>query len=211
MTPFWCYWLIWSPVPAVLPHWTWPGREGEVTPVFVYTNYNSAELFVNGKSQGIQKKNNDTKQNRYRLMWMNVKYEPGTIKVVAYDDAGKVVAEKSVTTAGKPCGIRLEADRKTISANGDDLCYVTATIVDKNGIPCPTASNQLQFKTKGAGAFRAACNGDATSLEQFHLPTMKAFSGKVVVLVQSTTIAGNIELTVSGTGLKTEKIALYSR
>ena len=195
----------------ILPHWTWPGREGEVTPVFVYTNYNSAELFVNGKSQGIQKKNNDTKQNRYRLMWMNVKYEPGTIKVVAYDDAGKVVAEKSVTTAGKPCGIRLEADRKTISANGDDLCYVTATIVDKNGIPCPTASNQLQFKTKGAGAFRAACNGDATSLEQFHLPTMKAFSGKVVVLVQSTTIAGNIELTVSGTGLKTEKIALYSR
>ena len=195
----------------ILPHWTWPGREGEVTPVFVYTNYNSAELFVNGKSQGIQKKNNDTKQNRYRLMWMNVKYEPGTIKVVAYDDAGKVVAEKSVTTAGKPCGIRLEADRKTISANGDDLCYVTATIVDKNGIPCPTASNQLQFKTKGAGAFRAACNGDATSLEQFHLPTMKAFSGKVVVLVQSTTIAGNIELTVSGTGLKTEKITLYSR
>ena len=195
----------------ILPHWTWPGREGEVTPVFVYTNYNSAELFVNGKSQGIQKKNNDTKQNRYRLMWMNVKYEPGAIKVVAYDDAGKAVAEKSVTTAGKPCGIRLEADRKTISANGDDLCYVTATIVDKNGIPCPTASNQLQFKTKGAGAFRAACNGDATSLEQFHLPTMKAFSGKVVVLVQSTTIAGNIELTVSGTGLKTEKIALYSR
>ncbi|MBV5284261.1 MAG: DUF4982 domain-containing protein [Paludibacter sp.] len=195
----------------ILPHWTWPGREGEVTPVFVYTNYNSAELFVNGKSQGIQKKNNDTKQNRYRLMWMNVKYEPGVVKVVAYDDAGKAVAEKSVTTAGKPYGIRLESDQKTINANGADLCYVTATIVDKNGIPCPTASNQLQFRTNGAGTFRAACNGDATSLEQFHLPTMKAFSGKVVVLVQSTTIAGNIELTVSGTGLKTEKIALYSR
>ncbi len=195
----------------ILPHWTWPGREGEITPVFVYTNYNSAELFVNGKSQGIQKKNNDTKQNRYRLMWMNVKYEPGTIKVVAYDDAGKAVSEKSVTTAGKPYGIRLETDRKTISANGDDLCYVTATIVDKNGNPCPKASNQLQFKTKGAGTFRAACNGDATSLEQFHLPTMKAFSGKVVVLVQSTPIAGNIELTVAGAGLKTEKIALYSR
>lgn len=195
----------------ILPHWTWPGREGEVTPVFVYTNYNSAELFVNGKSQGIQKKNNDTKQNRYRLMWMNVKYEQGVVKVVAYDDAGNAVTEKSVSTAGKPYGIRLESDQKTINANGADLCYVTATIVDKNGIPCPTASNQLQFRTKGAGAFRAACNGDATSLEQFHLPTMKAFSGKVVVLVQSTTIAGNIELTVSGTGLKTEKIALYSR
>lgn len=195
----------------ILPHWTWPGREGEVTPVFVYTNYNSAELFVNGKSQGIQKKNNDTKQNRYRLMWMNVKYEPGAIKVVAYDDAGKAVAEKSVTTAGKPYGICLESDRKKINADGADLCYITATVVDKNGIPCPTASNQLQFRVKGAGTFRAACNGDATSLEQFHLPTMKAFTGKVVVLVQSTTIAGNIELTVSGTGLKTEKITLYSR
>lgn len=195
----------------ILPHWTWPGREGEVTPVFVYTNYNSAELFVNGKSQGIRKKNNDTKQNRYRLMWMNVKYEPGMIKVVAYDDAGKAVAEKSVTTAGKPYGIRLESDRKKINADGADLCYVTATVVDKNGIPCPTASNQLQFRVKGAGTFRAACNGDATSLEQFHLPTMKAFMGKLVVLVQSTAIAGNIELTVSGTGLKTEKMALYSR
>ena len=195
----------------ILPHWTWPGREGEITPVFVYTNYNSAELFVNGKSQGIQKKNKNTKLERYRLMWMNVKYEPGTIKVVAYDDAGKVVSEKSVTTAGKPYAIKLDADRKALTANGDDLSYVTATLVDKNGKPCPTATNQLQFKTKGAGIFRAVCNGDATSLEQFHLPTMKAFSGKLVVTVQSTTNEGNIELTVSGAGLRKEKIVITSK
>jgi len=194
----------------ILPHWTWPGREGEVTPVFVYTNYNTAELFVNGKSQGVQKKNNNTKQNRYRLMWMNVKYEPGTIKVVAYDDAGKAVSEKSVTTAGKPYGLRLESDRKTITANGEDLSYVTVTIVDKSGNPCPTASNQLHFKTKGAGKFRAVCNGDATSLEQFHLPSMKAFSGKLVVLVQSSNTEGNLELTVSGAGLKNGKIVISS-
>ncbi|MDD4970377.1 MAG: DUF4982 domain-containing protein [Paludibacter sp.] len=194
----------------ILPHWTWPGREGEVTPVFVYTNYKSAELFVNGKSQGIQIKNNDTKQNRYRLMWMNVKYEPGTIKVVAYDDAGKAVSEKSVTTADKPYSIKLEADRKTISANGEDLCYVTASIVDKNGNQCPLASNQLQFKTKGAGTFRAVCNGDATSLEQFQRQTMKAFSGKLVVLVQSSNTEGDIELTVSGKGLKKENIVIRS-
>jgi len=195
----------------ILPHWTWPGREGQTTPVFVYTNYKSAELFVNGKSQGIQKKNDITKQNRYRLMWMNVKYEPGTIKVVAYDNTGKPVAEQSVTTAGKPYALKLDTDRKTINADGEDLSYVTVTIVDKNGNPCPTASNQLQFKTKGVGKFRAVCNGDATSLEQFHSPVMKAFSGKVVVLVQSSNTDGNIELTVSGKGLKTEKIALYSR
>jgi beta-galactosidase len=194
----------------VLPHWNWEGREGQTTPVFVYTSYNSAELFINGKSQGIQKKSNQSKLNRYRLMWMDVKYEPGTLKVVAYDDAGKAVAEKTVVTAGKPHHIKLEADRKTITANGEDLCYVTATIVDKQGNPCPVASNRLNFSVKGNGTYRAACNGDATSLEIFHQPTMKAFSGKLVVLVQSTTQKGKIELTVSGEGLKKESIEINS-
>ncbi len=192
----------------VLPHWNWEGREGQTTPVFVYTSYNSAELFINGKSMGVQKKSNQTKQNRYRLMWMDVKYEPGTLKVVAYDDAGKPVAEKTVITAGKPHHIKLEADRKTITANGEDLCYVTATIVDKQGNPCPVASNRLNFSVKGNGTYRAACNGDATSLEVFHQPTMKAFNGKLVVLVQSTTQKGKIELTVSGDELKKESITV---
>ncbi len=195
----------------ILPHWNWKGREGQTTPVFVYTNYNSAELFINGKSQGIQKKNNQTKLNRYRLMWMDVKYEPGTLKVVAYDENGKAVSEKTVVTAGKPYGIKLEADRQNIQANGVDLSFVTATVVDKNGNPCPTASNKLSFEVKGAGSFRAVCNGDATSLELFHKPDMKAFSGKLVVLVQSSTKAGSIELTVSGEGLNKAKIMLHSR
>jgi beta-galactosidase len=194
----------------VLPHWNHEGREGQTTPVFVYTSYKSAELFINGKSQGIQRKSNESDLNRYRLMWMDVKYEPGTLKVVAYDDAGKPVAERQVVTAGKPHHIRLEADRKTISANGEDLCYVTATIVDKNGNPCPTASNRLNFGVKGAGRFRAVCNGDATSLEVFHQPTMQAFSGSLVVLVKSTTDQGTMELTVSGEGLQSGKIAIQS-
>ncbi|MGQ1946346.1 DUF4982 domain-containing protein [Geofilum sp. OHC36d9] len=195
----------------ILPHWNWEGREGETTPVFVYTNYNSAEVFINGKSQGIQRKNNDSKLNRYRLMWMDVKYEPGTLKVVAYDDQGKAVAEKVVVTAGKPHHIELEVDRETVVANGEDLCYVTATIVDKNGNPCPKASNRLYFEVKGNGKYRAACNGDATSLELFHKPTMKAFNGKLVVLVQSSTQAGDIELTVSGDELKKERIKISSK
>lgn len=194
----------------ILPHWNWEGREGQTTPVFVYTNYSSAELFINGKSQGIQKKSNQTKLNRYRLMWMDVKYEPGTLKVVAYDENGKAVSEKTVVTAGKPHGIKLEADRQTIKANGEDLSFVTATIVDKNGNPCATASNKLVFEVKGNGSFRAVCNGDATSLELFHKPEMKAFSGKLVVLVQSSVQAGNIELTVSGEGLKKQVIAIQS-
>ncbi|MDX9920471.1 MAG: DUF4982 domain-containing protein [Paludibacter sp.] len=194
----------------ILPHWTWPGREGEVTPVFVYTNYNSAELFINGKSQGIQRKSRNSRLERYRLMWMNVKYEPGTIKVVAYDDNGKAVAEKSVSTAGKPYALKLEADRSQINADGQDLSYITVSVVDKKGNLCPTATNQLKFSTKGAGQFRAVCNGDATSLEMFHLPTMKTFSGKLVVTLQSSTNAGKLELAVSGKGLKTAKIVIES-
>lgn len=194
----------------ILPHWNWKGREGETTPVFVYTSYDSAELFLNGKSLGIQKKNNDSKQNRYRLMWTDVKYEPGTLKVVALDDNGNPAAEKEIKTAGKPYQLVLDSDVKTIKANGEDLAFVTVSVVDKNGIPCPTATNQLNFKVKGNGTYRAACNGDATSLELFHLPTMKLFSGKLVVLVQSTEDAGDIELTVTGKGLKKGKLKLKS-
>ncbi|NCP05605.1 MAG: beta-galactosidase [Flavobacteriaceae bacterium CG17_big_fil_post_rev_8_21_14_2_50_33_15] len=194
----------------ILPHWNWEGREGKTTPVFVYSSFDSAELFLNGKSLGIQKKNNSTKQNRYRLMWMNVNYEPGTLKVVAFDKDGNPASEKEIKTAGKPYQIVLDSDVKTIKANGEDLCYVTVSVVDKNGIPCPTATNQLTFKVDGEGTFRAACNGDATSLKLFHLPTMKLFSGKLVVLIQSTEATGNIELSVSGKGLKKGSLILRS-
>lgn len=194
----------------ILPHWNWEGREGETTPVFVYTSYNSAELFVNGKSLGVQKKNNDTPQNRYRLMWMNVKYEPGTVKVVAFDENGKAAEEKEMHTAGQPYQIVLDADRKKITADGQDISFVTVSVVDKNGVPCPTATNQLKFKVSGSGTYRAACNGDATSLELFHKDTMKLFSGKLVVLVQSSKTAGKIKLEVNGTGLKSSTLSLES-
>jgi len=194
----------------ILPHWNWEGREGEITPVFVYTNYDSAELFVNGKSMGIQTKNNETPQNRYRLMWMDVKYEPGTLKVVAFDEQGNKAAEKEIHTASEPYQIILQPDVNVIKANGEDLVFVIVSLVDKNGNLCPTATNQLKFSVKGKGTYRAACNGDATSLEQFHLPTMKLFSGKLVVLVQSTLDAGEITLVVTGKELKNGKIVLNS-
>ena len=176
--------------------------------MFVYTNYDSAELFVNGKSMGVQKKNLSTPQNRYRLMWMDVKYEPGTLKVVAFNKEGKPIAEKQLKTAGKPYKIVLNPDRKTIYADGKDLSYVIVSVVDVNGLECPTATNQLKFNVKGSGVYRAACNGDATSLELFHLPIMKLFSGKLVVIVQSLKEAGTIELLVKGKGLKSGKLNL---
>ncbi len=192
----------------MLPHWNWEGREGETTPVFVYTSYNSAELFVNGKSMGIQKKHSGTAQNRYRLMWMDVKYEPGSIRVVAYDENGDPAAEKEIRTAGKAYRIVLETDRAELNADGKDMAFVTVSVVDRKGNVCPTASNQLKFEVKGKGEYRAACNGDPTSLELFHKPTLKLFSGKLVVLVQSTNEVGEIELSVNGKGLKSGRISL---
>ena len=195
-----------QPTLHILPHWNWEGREGQTTPVFVYTNYESAELFLNGKSLGVQRKNNSSPQNRYRLMWMDVKYEPGTLKVVAFDKNGKPVAEEEVRSAGKPSQIVLQADRTQIDAGGKDISFVTVSVQDKDGNPCPTASDQLSFKVSGKGTYRAACNGDATSLEVFHLPTMKLFNGKLVALVQSADKPGNIVLSVMGKGLKEGKI-----
>jgi beta-galactosidase len=192
----------------ILPHWNWQGREGQVTPVFVYTSYNSAELFVNGKSQGIQKKNSSTPQNRYRLMWNEVKYEPGEVKVIAFDDNGKAVAEERIQTAGAPYKIVLEADRTKLTADGDDISFVTVSVVDEKGIPCPTATNRLHFEVNGAGSYKAACNGDATSLEEFQSQDMNLFSGKLVALVQAGKQAGTITLKVTGNGFKPAELTL---
>ena len=195
----------------VLPHWNWKGREGEKTPVFVYTSYPSAELFVNGKSMGIQKKHKATAQTRYRLMWMDVVYEPGTLRVVAYDENGKEQAVKEVHTAAKPAKFSLDADRSALLANGQDLAFITVSALDKDGNFCPLAANDLEFTVKGQGNFKAVCNGDPTSLELFHLPKMKLFSGKLVVLVESTSTQGEIVLEVKSKGLETGKIKLNSK
>tara|TARA_Y100001001_G_scaffold95774_1_gene93683 strand:- start:228250 stop:230775 length:2526 start_codon:yes stop_codon:yes gene_type:complete len=192
----------------ILPHWNWEGREGKKTPVFVYTSYDRAELFVNEKSQGIRVKNDSTPQTRYRLMWNDVLYEPGILKVVALDKNGNKTAEKTVKTAGKPHKIKLEADRTTLKANGKDLAFVTVSVVDKNGIPCPTATNELAFKVSGKGSFKAVCNGDPTSLTSFYASQMKLFSGKLVVLVESTDKAGTMELKVTGNKLQNASLEI---
>lgn len=184
----------------VLPHWTFPGREGETTPVYCYTSWPSAELFVNGKSQGRILKNPNTRLDRYRLRWNNVKYEPGEIKVVAYDYDGTAKGEKIIRTAGTPARIVLKADRNSISSKGEDLSFVTVSVVDKNGTPCPTATNNMKFNVSGAGKFRAACNGDATSLVAFNSTEMPLFSGELVVVVEGLK-RGTAMLSVSADGL----------
>ena len=192
----------------VLPHWNWEGNEGKKVPVFAYTNYPSAELFINGKSYGKQTKNNQSVENRYRLMWYNAIYEPGEMKVVAYDEQGKPAEEKVIRTAGKPHHLELTANRNILTANGKDLAYITVRVVDKDGNLCPTDSRLVKFKVKGAASYRAAANGDATCLDLFHLPRMHAFSGMLTVIIQAGEKGGTAELQASADGVKTGKITL---
>ena len=193
----------------ILPHWNWEGREGEKTPVFVYTNYPSAELFINGKSYGRQTKHkNGTVENRYRLMWHDAVYQPGEVRVVAYDEQGNPVAEKTVRTAGKPHHIELVTDRSSLQADGKDLAYVTLRIVDKDGNLCPNDGRLVSFKVKGAGKYRASANGDPTCLDLFHKPEMHAFGGMLTVIVQSGEKTGEIELQATDKGIKTGTIRI---
>lgn len=187
----------------ILPHWNWEGREGEKTPVFVYTNYPSAELFINGKSYGRQTKRKDgTVENRYRLMWYDAVYQPGEVKVVAYDEQGNPAAEKTIRTAGKPHHIELVTDRTSLQADGKDLAYITLRIVDKDGNLCPNDGRLVNFKVKGAGKYRASANGDPTCLDLFHKPEMHAFGGMLTVIVQSGEKVGDIELQATAKGVK---------
>ncbi len=220
------HWNTASPTLHVLPHWTWPGREGETTPVFVYTSYPSAELFINGKSQGRRTKDTSVtvynsgdeesqrtlkRQTRYRLMWMDTKYEPGTVKVVAYDENGNAADTTEVRTAGKPYAIRLSADRTSLTADGKDLSFITVSVVDKDGIPCPTADNEISFKVSGNGTYRAGTGGNPASLEPLQRPKMKLFSGMLTAIISSTEKPGSITVQATAKGLKTATLQLSSK
>lgn len=213
----------------LLPHWTWPGREGKVTPVFVYTDSPEAELFVNGKSQGRVKKDETVRlephpaqeswidptqpdearryATRYRLMWPDVKYEPGELKVVAYDNSGNKVGEEIVRTASEAKALKLSVDRSVLKKGVDDLAYVTVSLVDKNGTELPHVDDRIDVEVTGAGSFEAICNGDATSLESFVKPTMKLFNGKLVVTVKAGDKKGSIRVLVKDKKRKMTKVA----
>lgn len=192
----------------ILPHWNWKGREGKETPVFVYTNYPTAELFINGRSYGKQTKNDSTVQNRYRLMWMNTIYEPGEVKVVAYDNKGNAVDEKTVKTAGKPHRIELIPDRTQLSADGKDLVYINVRVIDKDGNLSPLDQRMINFSVKGKGKYRAAANGDPTSLDLFHLPQMPLFNGQLTAIAQAAEENGKLIFEAKAKGLKTATIEI---
>ena len=228
-----------SPTLHILPHWNWKGREGQVTPMMVYTSYPKAELFINGKSQGIKekasstpldytatantpywerervadeaKRNDKLAMDRYRLVWKDAVYEPGEVKVVAYDASGTPVDEATVTTAGKANKIILTPDRTTIHADGNDLVYVTVQVADKNGNIVPDDSRMVNFKVSGAAEFLATANGDPTCLLSFDEPRMKLFSGAATAILRASATPGTATLTVTAPGVKAATITIDVR
>lgn len=204
---FYLYQSRWRPDLAmahILPHWSWPERVGQVTPVHVFTSGDEAELFLNGKSLGRKKKG----AYEYRLRWDDAVYQPGTLKVIAYK-SGKKWAIEEVKTAGDAAKLKLEADRKEISADGKDLCFVTVTVTDKAGLSAPRAADRLSFAVTGPGEIIATDNGDPTSFESFQAPARKAFNGKCLVIVRSQPgRSGEIQLTATGDGLASGKLSI---
>jgi beta-galactosidase len=194
------------PMAHILPHWNWPDRVGQITPVQVYTSGDEAELFLNGKSLGRKKRG----RFEYRLRWNSVVYEPGTLKVVAYKDR-KCWATDVVKTTGPAVKLALQADRAKIHANGKDLSFVTLTIEDRNGLLVPRSSNHICFSVDGPGEIVATDNGDATSHVSFQSTERDAFNGLCLVIVRGKAgEPGKITVSAQGDGLTSATVVIRS-
>lgn len=205
------YWNDQDTTIHILPHWNWKGHEGDTIPVFVYTNGDCAELFLNGKSLGMQCKKPDSSVSteRFRLMWKKVKYEPGELKVIAYKE-GVVLGSEIVKTAGEPYQLKLTSDRKSVSAGQPSLTYLTIEALDKNGILCPLADNLISFEINGPGIIYRTWNGNAQSTASFASKEVKLFFGKAVAILQANGEQGIINVTAISPRLKEAAISLSS-
>ncbi len=187
------------PMVHIVPHWTWPDRIGQITPIHIFTSGDEVELFLNAKSLGRKKKG----PYQYRLRWDDVVYQPGTLRAVAYKN-GKKWAETQVRTAGDPARLKLGPDRKVIAADGRDLCFVTVTVTDKAGVIAPRANNRINFTVAGPGVIVATDNGDPTDFDSFPSHSRRAFNGFCLVIVRGIPdTPGTIRITASADGLTT--------
>ncbi len=205
---FYLYQSQWTnkPMLHLLPHWNWKGYEGKVIPVRCYTNCESVELFLNGKSLGVQR----AKETRdLHLEWM-VPYAPGTLKAIARSNAKEMCMDE-VQTTGTPAKIILVPDRKEIRADGEDLSYVTVKIVDKDGRVCPDADNLVTFAVDGEGIMAGVGNGNAISHESFKANERKAFHGLCLAVVQAKGSAGAITLSATSEGLQTARAKIRTK
>jgi beta-galactosidase len=203
---YYLYKSLWKPEEMtvhILPHWNWSGMEGKNIPVFVYTNGNEAELFLNGKSLGRRKKIPDSENvfERYRLMWPDVKYEPGELKAVAYKK-GEVIGEAVVRTASEPYKLKLTPERESVKAGGEELAYILVEALDKEGNLCPLAGNPVTFSVEGNAKIEAVGNGDQHSLEPFQADSRKLFYGKAMLILRSGNETGECIVKAASNGLE---------
>ncbi len=195
------------PMAHILPHWNWPERMGEITPVHVFTSGDEAELFLNNRSFGKKRKG----AYEYRLRWDSVKYEPGELKVIAYRN-GKVWAENTIKTTGEPASLMAFADRNEITADGKDLSFITIQVTDKDGLVVPVANHSIQFSIEGPGEIVATDNGDPSSLVSFGSLEREAFNGLALVIVRSLNKEkGTIKVTARSDGLAISVVEIESK
>nr|WP_303776499.1 beta-galactosidase GalB [Bacteroides intestinalis] len=198
------YWRPDVPTVHILPHWNWQDRIGEITPVHIYTSGDAVELFLNGKSLGRREK----AHSYDRLTWDDVRYEPGSLKAIAYKN-GQKWAEELVETTGKPAALQVTAEKTELKSDGTDLSFIRVAVVDSQGRVVPRSKNHLKFSVTGPAEIIATDNGDATSLLPFQLSERDAYNGLALVILRSQYMKqGKVLLTVESKGLPKQKIAL---
>jgi beta-galactosidase len=215
-----------KPMVHVFPHWNWKGKEGDVIPVLCYTNCDSVELFVNGKSFGVQsywfprvgywprqegggRSTVPRTTSDLHLTW-TVPYQPGTLKAVGTKD-GKVVVTEEIATTGAPAAIALSVDRDVIAADRRDVTHFTVKILDAQGRVVPVADNEVAFAIQGEGKIIGVDSGNLASDEDYKGSRRKAFNGLCLAIVQSTAKPGRIQLTATSPGLKSSSVAITSK
>lgn len=198
------YWRPDVPTVHILPHWNWQERIGEITPVHIYTSGDAVELFLNGKSLGRREK----AHSYDRLTWDDVRYEPGSLKAIAYKN-GQKWAEELVETTGKPAALQVTAEKTELKNDGTDLSFIRVAVVDSQGRVVPRSKNHLKFSVTGPAEIIATDNGDATSLLPFQLSERDAYNGLALVILRSQYMKqGKVVLTVESKGLPKQKVVL---
>jgi len=210
-----------KPMLHVFPHWNWKGREGKIIPVTIFTNCDTVELFVNGRSFGMKsmefpRQGNANGWNVYALPKVNattadlhlswdVPFEAGTIKAVGRKD-GKIVLQKEIHTTGAPVAVKLSVDTTIVNVTARDVAHIKIEVVDANGLVVPDAGNLLEVTVSGAGKLIGLDNGNPTDLTPMKSNQRKLFNGLALAVIQPGEAAGNIQVSVSAAGLKSASL-----
>jgi beta-galactosidase len=211
----------------MFPHWNWKAREEQIIPVTCFTNCNTVELFLNGRSLGVKgyefprlgmegswgnlpaRAKVPRTTGDLHLSW-DVPYEPGALKAVGTKD-GKIVATAEIFTAGQPNAIGLSSDRESLVADQRDVAHVIVQILDDNGRVVPTADNEVTFEIEGAGSLLGTDNGDPASHEDYKSNRRKAFNGLGLALVKSNGKAGQIQVRAVSPGLQAAQVIIAAK